>query len=312
MEIRSFEHKDTNSVLELLEIVYRKSFTIDWWNWKYNQNPMGESIILVAEDYGKIVGLRSLWKYDLMYRSNLLKAYQPVDTVVHEEYRGQGLFTKLTIAAINEAKHYDADLLFNYPNQNSLPGYLKLGWYLLDNIRWWIKPIGIVGFLSVPLAKGQRDSLKIPGERKFLSCRGGSAQNETNSNFISAVRNPAFLEWRYASNPETEYGYLKSDDSKTLFRVTHKGKCRELLVMHTDFGDNWFEECFKFAKSNDIYYIANPAINGSLAEKKMKSKRFFRLKNTINFVALPLKDSVKEIVTDPLNWDFSLELLDTF
>jgi len=312
MKIRPFEHKDTNSLIELLEIVYRKSFTIDWWNWKYNQNPMGESVILVAENNGKIVGLRSFWKYDLMYRSNLLKAYQPVDTVVHEKYRGQGLFTKLTTAAINEAKHYDADLLFNYPNQNSLPGYLKLGWNLLDHVRWWIKPIGIVGFLSVPLAKGQRDSLKIPGERKFVSCSDGSARNNTNSNFISAIRTPAFLEWRYGLNPETDYCYLKSDGLETLVRVTQKGKCRELLVMHTDFGDNWFEECLEFAKSNDICYIANPAITRSLAEKKMKSKGFFRLKNTINFVVLPLKDSVKEIVTNPFNWDFSLELLDTF
>jgi len=312
MKIRPFEHKDTNSLIELLEIVYRKSFTIDWWNWKYNQNPMGESIILVAEDNGKIVGLRSFWKYDLMYRSNLLKAYQPVDTVVHEEYRGQGLFTKLTVAAINEAKQNNADLLFNFPNQNSLPGYLKLGWYFLDHVRWWIKPIGIVSVLSIPLAKGQRHSLRIPGERRFLSCRGGSAKYDTNSNFISAAKNPAFLDWRYGLNPETDYGYLKSADSETFFRITLKGKCRELLIMHTDFGDNWFEECFKFAKSNGICYIANPAINGSLAENKMKRKRFFRLKNTINFVVLPLRDSAKEIITDPLNWDFSLELLDTF
>src|SRR5690606_29942836 len=82
-----------------------------------------------ATDNGKIVALRMFmfWKFHNSVENKSVIAIRPVDTVVDYNYRGQGLFKKLTLKGLEACKgRYD--LIFNTPNENSLPGYLKMGW----------------------------------------------------------------------------------------------------------------------------------------------------------------------------------------
>lgn len=89
---------------------------------KYTDNVYGPSVIVVAYDNGVGVGARSFLRNDIGEKL----AYQPCDTCVLESHRRKGLFSMMTLKALNSVPK--ESLIYNFPNKNSLPGYLKLGW----------------------------------------------------------------------------------------------------------------------------------------------------------------------------------------
>src|SRR6056297_600360 len=106
-----YSDKDIPQILDLLNRVFSKQqhFGLHrdegWWDWKYNQNIFGKAIIIVAKNsQEEIIGLRALWPWELTYKGQIIKAYQPVDTVVAPEYQHKGLFNNMNRMAVEEAK----------------------------------------------------------------------------------------------------------------------------------------------------------------------------------------------------------------
>jgi len=89
---------------------------------KFIDNIYGESILVVVYDNNKPVAARAFWRNDI----NRIKAYQPVNTLVLKEYRRKGIFKEMTNIAVSKTN--ERDLIYNFPNQNAYPQYLKLGW----------------------------------------------------------------------------------------------------------------------------------------------------------------------------------------
>lgn len=98
---------------------------------QFEQNIYGRSVIVVVYIDKKPVAARSLWRNDVCGR----EAYQPGSTCVLEACRGKGVFKGMTIRAIGMLPK-DA-VIYNFPNPNSYPGYIKMGWKLLHdyNVR---------------------------------------------------------------------------------------------------------------------------------------------------------------------------------
>lgn len=110
-------------------IVFNKVFNLnynsDWFIWKYINNIYGDSyIVMVYNNKGEVIAIRSFWRNDIC---NAIKSFQPVDTGVVKEYRKMGIFTQMNKMVLENIRN---ELIYNFPNSNSLPGYLKLGWKL--------------------------------------------------------------------------------------------------------------------------------------------------------------------------------------
>lgn len=137
--------------------VFNNDYNLQYFKHKYIDNIYGKSVICVVYLNGKPVAARSLWRNDIDGK----EAYQPVDTCVLSECRGHGVFSKMTKQSV--AMIPENAIVYNFPNQNSFPGYIKLGWrevalyhmVLLTNkaykkehptsiddeyFAWWIKP----------------------------------------------------------------------------------------------------------------------------------------------------------------------------
>lgn len=132
----------------------------DIFNTQFIDNIYGESILVVVYSGDTPVGARSFWRNDIDGH----KAYQPGSTAVIKEYRGRGIFKTMTNLALEKVEK--DDLIYNFPNENSYPQYLKLGWkdyasyrknifinvnsykaanpQIIDDgyLKWWIKPKG--------------------------------------------------------------------------------------------------------------------------------------------------------------------------
>ena len=73
-------------------------------------------------------GFRAFLRWEWEREDIVQRAVRTVDTATDPDYQGRGIFTKLTMHALDEMRADDVDFVFNTPNDQSRPGYLKMGW----------------------------------------------------------------------------------------------------------------------------------------------------------------------------------------
>lgn len=243
MLIRPVEESDDPAIIHLLKAslgndTIPKSEAL--WDWKHRQNPFGPSYMLLAEDAGTIVGLRAFMKWNWCRNQKLYPAVRAVDTATHPDYQGKGIFRKLTMRQLEICREDNIRFVFNTPNRQSLPGYLKMGWEeqgpmpvkirLLNplKIAWWkinrrgSEPEGTDQPDPTPFQKWTSDVIQM-GDREL--------QVEDQ---IVTFKSAHYISWRYAGNPLFNYNYLTDKENFLLImRIKLHGPLRELRI--TDF-----------------------------------------------------------------------------
>ncbi|MEO6122773.1 MAG: GNAT family N-acetyltransferase, partial [Ilumatobacteraceae bacterium] len=96
--------------------------------WKHDENRFGRSPMWVATDAGRIVAFRTFMRWEFERGGEVVRAVRAVDTATDPEYQGRGLFRSLTLLGLEEMTAERVDFVFNTPNSQSRPGYLKMGW----------------------------------------------------------------------------------------------------------------------------------------------------------------------------------------
>src|SRR4051812_40512985 len=77
----------------------------EFFRWKHERNPFGPSPLWVAEDDGRIVGLRAFMRWELCTdRGEIRRAVRAVDTTTDPEYQGRGIFSALTLHALDAVR----------------------------------------------------------------------------------------------------------------------------------------------------------------------------------------------------------------
>jgi predicted N-acetyltransferase YhbS len=301
--IRAAEKGDMEAVLRLLNEVFgaqqRSSFRRNerFWNWKYLENPFGQSLLTVAEVDGRIVGVDNLWPWEFEYRGSLIRAVQPCDSAVHPDFRGKGIFTSMRTFGLEQAWMQEYELVFNYPNQGSLPVNLSLGWHYLGRILWRVRILKPLAVLSARHSTGQTDPLQ-PDE----SCRIDPPRiHQVVSNtppdpaLIRIHRKPGFHAWRYEKHPSRSYGMVSVEhgDRSTvaIFTVNQKGPFREMVVVDL-LGDPSgtlpvIRKAMKTARRMGVAYLA------------LMDTPEFATRNLWRAGFLPRK--LKQMVVNPLN-----------
>lgn len=144
--IRPYRIGDEHEILSLWKVVhpereYNREKWLRWWTWQYKENPAGSSAIWIAEDNGKIVGQYALISELVKVYDNLSIIYQSVDTMTHPNYRRQGMFIMLARAAYQSIENNDTHIIFGFPNNQSLPGFIgELNFHVILNIPLIVKP----------------------------------------------------------------------------------------------------------------------------------------------------------------------------
>ncbi len=122
--------------------------------WKHEENPFGASPTWVARQGGRLVGVRTFMRWRLRNSDGRTATMvRAVDTATDPATRGQGVFTRLTLTAIEELTTQGVSGVFNTPNDQSRPGYLKMGWASLGRIPITARPAGAAAALSMLRAR---------------------------------------------------------------------------------------------------------------------------------------------------------------
>jgi len=203
--------EDASNLLHLaLGDAYGRSKSAALWRWKHQQNPSGSSLGLAAyADGGELVALRPFMRWRLLDAAGSpIAAVRAVDTVVHPSCRRSGLFSRLTLQALEDLSAASVDLVFNTPNDQSGPGYRKMGWALLGHPTVWVCMRPGVGRRAEPRT-GEEPGMRLPDawpefSESPLGVPGGMDVAMAQPG-MRVLKDQPFLKWRYAQHPNLKY-----------------------------------------------------------------------------------------------------------
>lgn len=324
--VRLATSSDKDEILELLNEGFKnqqktasKGRDDDFWNWKYLDSAFGEAVLHVIEQDNEILAFGTLWPFEFNYKGQLLRAFQPCDTIVSKKARGKGLFRKLNEARKQYAKNVNADFIFNFPNENSLPGYLKMGWSFVDKLTWQVKVLKPLQVLKN--SKSNAQSVRIEVQEKYLldinQIQKALTNNVESKNLFELNTTCPYYEYRYKNHPSRDYGLIEyvenGETAIAIFTLMQKKELKEMVVMEVIASKKTYlgliNKVVKEAKFMGIGYIA--MVNQqNQTQHNMILKGFIPKKNK-NFVCLPLKENLSEKLLQIENWNLFASIHDS-
>jgi GNAT superfamily N-acetyltransferase len=313
MEIRTETSKDILEIIKLIKIslgesIVRKSTTI--WNFKHIDNPFGPSYILVATEKESFVGVRALMKWNWQLGNQVWVAYRAVDTATHPDFQGQGIFKKLTLQALDDVQKEHETFVFNTPNDKSRPGYLKMGWVIVDALPIAIVPTVVYFFLSIFRKKAVKTN-QIQNERLDELCiTHNHVLSRTNS--IFTPKSASYLKWRFEENPMQKYHVVSTNDWYIAMYVKKHRFFTELRIVEVIINEG---DSFKREIRNAIidYAIHNRCWIITLANKDLfYFKLFGKFGPKLTFKSLTKNTFFVNKALDINNWKYSLGDLELF
>jgi len=245
IQLRPLEPADREPVLALLATSLGRSEDPRFerlYAWKHEQNVFGRSEMLVAADGDAIVGFRAFMRWQFERQGEVVEAVRAVDTATHPDYQGRGVFTRLTMAAVDRLRDEGISFVFNTPNEQSRPGYLKMGWREVGRPPIAVRPRSLPSAARMLRSRESAERWSEPSNvgvpaSTFLCTEAAALRDllssQPTSHGMHTVRSPEYLGWRYGSEflgyrvlaapPGAERGVA-------FFRVRRRGAARELVL----------------------------------------------------------------------------------
>jgi GNAT superfamily N-acetyltransferase len=140
--IREYQPGDEIQIIRLYNQEYKACKTIEEFEWEFLNNPLGQAIIVVAENKGDIIGVRTQLLIPLFYRGNQITSGKNECSIIHKDYRSKGIFVQLVEKCSSLAACHGVKLLWGFsyavkPYQKS--GYTVIGhtvhYFMIANPR---------------------------------------------------------------------------------------------------------------------------------------------------------------------------------
>jgi GNAT superfamily N-acetyltransferase len=214
------------------------------FRWKHLENAFGRSPMWVSCAGGDIVGLRTFLRWEFERDGEVFRAVRAVDTATHPDYQGRGIFKRLTLDAVAAVTAEGVHFVFNTPNSQSLPGYLKMGWQEVGRAAACVRPLTPTGAVRlvrnrVPAAHWSEPATfgsavaDVIADGAFPGLVGARA---TAADRLRTRIDVPFLAWRYAT-PLLQYRAVVApggiENGVAFVRVRRRGAAREVVLALT-------------------------------------------------------------------------------
>ena len=243
--IRPFATGDMPQVLDLLAV------SLGWvpdghhaafFSWKHAESPFGPSLAWVAERDGKVIGFRAFLRWEFEQPGAVLQAVRAVDTATAPAARGRGVFTALTRAGLESLDGHGVRFVFNTPNDQSRPGYLKMGWEDVGRVALQLRLASVRSLPRVARARTSADLWSVPSDAGLPAAEvladedavAGLLRGQPPPTGLRTRLTPEVLRWRYAGFPALAYRGLTGVGGPAaglaLFRLRRRGAAVEVMI----------------------------------------------------------------------------------
>ena len=336
--IRLFKRKDLESLLSLYKDVWpNRGIDEGDWNWKYRDNPFGKSLILVAVKEEKIVGHEALWYMPLSVDGINQLSYQSVDSMVHPDYRGRGIFNNLIARSMEVCSTLTCPIIFGFPNRSSYKIYTKFGWLSGSSFHRFIKILNwqdvfnsrittkylkwasnLAGFVVNTATRRFSEKKKIKGlevqeelEPLKIFQDIWLEYYERSGKPLAINKSLEYLNWRYKNKPGSNciflalrykgsivgFGVIKKD----IYGVMKRVRLGEFVLLDKTFTSGFLYEIFELLKGKECSTIEYNVWNSLELEGILKSMGFIRRSDEPPFIFKVFKD----LPADIINWYIS-------
>jgi hypothetical protein len=244
--------------------------------WMHQQNLSGLNSIYYAIDKETqdIAATYAYLPVMLHCMNKIVLGIQAIDALTDYRHRSKGLFIKLASKLEKEESTKNYDLVYGFPNVNSVHGHVKqLGFTYLGEVPFLIKPFRISYLFKKILKAKEADILQIncnlliPRQYKLkdhIEIKEITEFDETYDKFyitispqinIGVNRNAAYMNWRYIAKPGeiyARYGLYENDQLTGVVVFTlknkHGGKIGYLMeLLHDSKNENAGIHLLKFS-----------------------------------------------------------------
>ena len=334
VDIRPLEEGDLEAVVSLLDRALGPApggaERGDLFSWKHFGNPFGRSIALVAEQGGRVVGLRAFmrWRLSVGTGSAEVHAVRAVDTATDPALQRRGLFSRLTGQALELCRKEGVRLVFNTPNTRSLPGYLKMGW---SEVATWPVAVRARRPLRLGWAVVRRDLRSGPAAAPPPGSPLRPAAEILDAPHIESLvaaarpgaglftpRSRLYLRWRYTAGPLPYHALAEGDPPGALVvvRLRNRGRLREAVLCEAFCEPGQEATLARLLRHVPEAAGADHAV-ASISPAWVAGRRLGRAgyrkvpRAGMRFVVRPLDDSLPEVL-DEGGWALTLGDLEVF
>jgi hypothetical protein len=196
VEIKIYKSGDETQILALFKKVFKRDLSLEFWNWRFTNNPFGNRKISLMWDNEKLVGHYAVSPVDFLNGEKKIKTALSMTTMTDPDYGGRGIFGKLAKDLYDKLLLDNYKIVWGFPNNNSHYAFInKLNW----------SDIGVCHEIAGDLNLSSSESSYVFNRINIFS--------EKHSEFIiygdkfqhKIFKSCTYLNWRYINNPSESY-----------------------------------------------------------------------------------------------------------
>ena len=226
MDIQPATIDDSEAIVDLFKRYRFALQSMDWFEWKYHDNPAGQAQGFKVLLEGRIVGAVAILPQRFTWHGREIIGIQPVDGLLGKEIRGKGNFSRLMqfLAMQRPAGVSEDSFHISFPSlPASVRAHESAGWDRLASFslticmltpRLLLEKAGIAGLrraLDLPWA-AYRQWIMGPkaGPVEVRCWNGEDVQFDVLAprGQICGERSSAFMQWRIKNNPRDDIHLL--------------------------------------------------------------------------------------------------------
>ena len=226
IEIRAVKHADEiEQLTALMALVFKFKTSperlTESWKWKYLRHPLSACLpeVVVALDGAKIVGARPFMLNELWLGNEKVLSAQHCDTMVHPDYRRQGIFNRMGQFASSYLADHGCTLSYGFPGPMSRKGFASQGYRRMMDIEMLLRPVNPLAGISFKLKSKQSNNLAIGYQTEVSGVYKGELNvldSFRKPDVIDMVRSEANLRWRFDGCPHDKYRYILANKAGSL------------------------------------------------------------------------------------------------
>lgn len=324
---RHYSEGDEESIVKLLGDVFGgwpkiDVDPLDYWRWKYRDNPYWKNDISIALAGEEIVGCKHSVYLRLKLGEEVLDCTIGSDLAIHEGYRGRGVSKELGSLSSQKKREFGHDFSYyvisnpilvrqkrNKQRRATLPHQVKV-YALIKDIDEQIEKMPVenprlkkTGFKVAAAinrllrygAAGRRGELVMRRIQDFDSRAEDFYRKVSDEYDFIVERSLPYLTWRYADPRKGRYEIMVAEENDEIqgycvsfinrFRKDYPiGYVVDLLSSpkRTDVMSALLEEAVRHFNDNDVNIVTALVVDGSPLEKVMNSKGFLDSRERLN------------------------------
>lgn len=226
---------DTDELVALSQLQPGKAaaITAEYVRWQHTANPAGLALVALAKETasGRIIGVVWLVPLRVQVGDEVRLGSQTLYALVHPDYRGQGIFSRLEPFCYERAQRLGVQFSYGFPNPNSYPPMVhRLGWADIGRARLLVRPLNIGCLITHRLRRGVfhqvlatvgraggrfvfRPRPLRPDPAQMVITEADTEDGAFDDFWrrvrgkypVMVVRDTGFLHWRYTQIPERKY-----------------------------------------------------------------------------------------------------------